>query len=99
MKAKLVVSDEARQKLMFAMQEFNRDRNALSELAFERGSHRKYDIHHEGYDAKSMTISLDSQTITNLNLTPCDFCLFTCRENVPLLPCLNAIRGWRLSAG
>jgi len=31
------------------MEEFNRACNTLSELAFQRDLHRRYDIHHDGY--------------------------------------------------
>ena len=48
-KAKLVVSAEAKQELKSTMEEFNRACNTLSEMAFQRNLHRKYDIHHAGY--------------------------------------------------
>jgi len=48
-KAKLVLAASAGKELKFAMEEFNRACNTLSELAFQRDLHRKYDIHHEGY--------------------------------------------------
>src|SRR5262245_40403194 len=48
-KAKLVLAASDRQELKSAMEEFNRACNTLSELAFQRDLHRKYDIHHEGY--------------------------------------------------
>ena len=47
-KAKLVLAASARQELKFTMEEFNRACNTLSELAFQRDLHRKYDIHHAG---------------------------------------------------
>jgi predicted transposase len=48
-KAKLVVTPEARQELKSTMEEFNRACNTLSELAFQQNLHREYDIHHKGY--------------------------------------------------
>ena len=48
-KAKLVLAASDGKELKSAMEEFNRACNTLSELAFQRDLHRKYDIHHEGY--------------------------------------------------
>jgi len=48
-KAKLVLAASAGKELKLALEEFNRACNTLSELAFQRDLHRKYDIHHEGY--------------------------------------------------
>ena len=47
-KTKLVLAPSDRQELKLAMDEFNRACNTLSELAFQRDLHRKYDIHHQG---------------------------------------------------
>jgi putative transposase len=64
-KAKLVVTPEARQELKAAMEEFNRACNTLSELAFQRDLHRKYDIHHEGYRLIREETNLPSQHVVN----------------------------------
>src|SRR6516165_6271665 len=64
-KAKLVLTASARQELNFAMEEFNRACNTLSELAFERDLHRKYDIHHQGYRLIREETSLPSQHVIN----------------------------------
>src|SRR5215813_4403477 len=64
-KAKLYVSAEARQELKFAMEEFNRACNTLSELAFQRDLHRKYDIHHEGYRLIREETNLPAQHVIN----------------------------------
>src|SRR5215813_3585879 len=64
-KAKLYVSAEARQELKFAMEEFNRACNTLSELAFQRDLHRRYDIHHEGYRLIRGETNLPAQHVIN----------------------------------
>ena len=48
-KAKLVITTKDRQELESTMEEFNRACNTISELAFQRDLHRKYDIHHQAY--------------------------------------------------
>ena len=64
-KAKLVVSAQARQELKFAMEEFNRACNTLSELSFQRDLHRQYDIHHQGYRLMRQETVLPSQHVIN----------------------------------
>jgi putative transposase len=64
-KAKLVLADSAGKELKFAMEEFNRACNTLSELAFQRDLHRKYDIHHEGYRLIREGTTLPSQHVVN----------------------------------
>src|SRR5215470_4520787 len=64
-KAKLVLTACARKELKFAMEEFNRACNTLSELAFQRDLHRKYDIHHEGYRLIRQETDLPSQRVIN----------------------------------
>src|SRR5262249_3467077 len=64
-KAKLVVSAEAKLELKSTMEEFNRACNTLSELAFQQDLHRKYDIHHEGYRLMREETSLPSQHVIN----------------------------------
>src|SRR5882672_254430 len=64
-KAKLVLAASDRQELKFAMEEFNRACNTLSELAFQRDLHRKYDIHHQGYRLIREENSLPSQHVIN----------------------------------
>jgi putative transposase len=64
-KAKLVLAASAGKDLKFAIQEFNRACNTLSELAFQRDLHRKYDIHHQGYRLIRQESSLPSQHVIN----------------------------------
>jgi putative transposase len=64
-KAKLVLEAGAGKELKFAMEEFNRACNTLSELAFQRDLHRKYDIHHEGYRLIREETTLPSQHVIN----------------------------------
>ena len=64
-KAKLVLAPSHRQELKLAMEEFNRACNTLSELAFERDLHRKYDIHHQGYRLIRQETNLPSQHVIN----------------------------------
>jgi putative transposase len=64
-KAKLVVSAQARQELKFALEEFNRACNTLSELAFQCDLHRRYDIHHQGYRLIRQETDLPSQHVIN----------------------------------
>ena len=64
-KAKLVVSPEARHELKSTLEEFNRACNTLSELAFQHDLHRKYDIHHEGYRLIRGETNLPSQHVIN----------------------------------
>src|SRR5262245_66403892 len=64
-KAKLVLAAVAGQELKSAMEEFNRACNTLSELAFQRDLHRKYDIHHEGYRLIRKETNLPSQHVVN----------------------------------
>jgi putative transposase len=64
-KAKLVLAASAGKELKFAMEEFNRACNTLSELAFQRDLHRKYDIHHQGYHLIRQETSLPSQHVIN----------------------------------
>src|SRR5215475_1086762 len=47
------------------MEEFNRACNTLSELAFQRDLHRKYDIHHAGYRLIRQGTNLPSQHVIN----------------------------------
>ena len=64
-KAKLIVTPEAAAELKLTMREFNKACNTLSELAFQKDLHRKYDIHHEGYDLIRSETSLPSQHVIN----------------------------------
>ena len=64
-KAKLVMASSAAQELKSTMEEFNRACNTLSELAFQRDLHRKYDIHHEGYRLISQETNLPAQHVIN----------------------------------
>ena len=64
-KAKLVLAASAGKELKFAMEGFNRACNTLSELAFQRDLHRKYDIHHEGYRLIREETTLPSQHVVN----------------------------------
>src|SRR5499433_3873382 len=64
-KAKLVLAASARKELKFAMEEFNRACNTLSELAFQRDLHRQYDIHHQGYRLIRQETDLPSQHVIN----------------------------------
>ncbi len=64
-KAKLVVSPGDSKRLKSAMEEFNRACNTLSELAFQRNLHRKYDIHHQGYRLIREETNLPAQHVIN----------------------------------
>src|SRR5215831_3761990 len=64
-KAKLVLATSAGKELKFAMEEFNRACNTLSELAFQHDLHRQYDIHHQGYRLIRQETSLPSQHVIN----------------------------------
>jgi putative transposase len=64
-KAKLVLVTSDGKELKSAMEEFNRACNTLSELAFQRDLHRKYDIHHQGYRLIRQETSLPSQHVIN----------------------------------
>jgi putative transposase len=64
-KAKLVLAPSDREELKLALEEFNRACNTLSELAFERDLHRKYDIHHQGYRLIRQETNLPSQHVIN----------------------------------
>src|SRR5262245_5318346 len=64
-KAKLVMTATAGQELKSTMEEFNRACNTLSELAFQRDLHRKYDIHHEGYRLIRQETNLPAQHVIN----------------------------------
>src|SRR5262247_1067533 len=64
-KAKLILAANAGKELKFAMEEFNRACNTLSELAFQRDLHRRYDIHHQGYRLIRQETNLPSQHVIN----------------------------------
>jgi putative transposase len=64
-KAKLVMAATARQELKSTLEEFNRACNTLSELAFQRDLHRKYDIHHQGYRLIRQETNLPAQHVIN----------------------------------
>jgi putative transposase len=64
-KAKLVLDSNAAQELKSTMEEFNRACNTLSELAFQRDLHRKYDIHHQGYRLIRQETNLPAQHVIN----------------------------------
>jgi putative transposase len=64
-KAKLVLAASAAQELKSTLEEFNRACATLSELAFQRDLHRKYDIHHEGYRLIRQETNLPSQHVIN----------------------------------
>jgi len=64
-KAKLVLAASAGKDLKFAIEEFNRACNTLSELAFQRDLHRKYDIHHSGYRLIRQETDLPAQHVIN----------------------------------
>ncbi|HEU0177491.1 MAG TPA: transposase [Blastocatellia bacterium] len=59
------MASSAEQELKSAMEEFNRACNTLSELAFQRDLHRRYDIHHEGYRLIRDETNLPSQHVIN----------------------------------
>jgi hypothetical protein len=59
------MATNAAQELKSTMEEFNRACNTLSELAFQRDLHRKYDIHHQGYRLIRKETSLPSQHVIN----------------------------------
>jgi IS605 OrfB family transposase len=61
----LVLAASAAQELKSTMEEFNRACNTLSELAFQRDLHRRYDIHHEGYRLIRGETNLPSQHVIN----------------------------------
>ena len=61
----MVLAASAGKELKSAMEEFNRACNTLSELAFQRDLHRKYDIHHQGYRLIRQETSLPSQHVIN----------------------------------
>jgi putative transposase len=64
-KAKLVLAASAAQELKSTLEEFNRACNTLSELAFQRDLHRRYDIHHQGYRLIRQETNLPSQHVIN----------------------------------
>jgi len=64
-KAKLVMATNRRRELKITMEEFNRACNTLSELAFQRDLHRKYDIHHTGYRLIRQETDLPAQHVIN----------------------------------
>ncbi len=64
-KAKLVLAAGAGKELKSAMEEFNRACNTLSDLAFQRDLHRRYDIHHEGYRLIREETNLPAQHVVN----------------------------------
>src|SRR5262249_8335571 len=64
-KAKLTLGSSVGKDLKAAMEEFNRACDTLSELAFERDLHRKYDIHHEGYRLIREETNLPAQHVIN----------------------------------
>ena len=64
-KAKLVMAASAAQELKSTMEEFDRACNTLSELAFQRDLHRKYDIHHQGYRLVRQETDLPAQHVIN----------------------------------
>jgi putative transposase len=64
-KAKLVLDSNAAQELKSTMEVFNRACNTLSELAFQRDLHRKYDIHHQGYRLIRQETNLPAQHVIN----------------------------------
>ncbi len=64
-KAKLVLTHSAAQELKSTMEEFSRACNTISELAFQRDLHRKYDIHHEAYRLIRQETNLPSQHVIN----------------------------------
>jgi len=64
-KAKSVLAAGVGYELKFAMEEFNRACDTLSELAFQRDLHRKYDVHHKGYRLIREETNLPSQRVIN----------------------------------
>jgi predicted transposase len=64
-KAKLVLSAEAKAELKATMEEFNRGCNLASELAFQENLHRKYDIHHAAYHLLREETLLPAQHVIN----------------------------------
>jgi hypothetical protein len=64
-KANLLMAASAAQELKSTMEEFNRACNTLSELAFQRDLHRKYDIHHQGYRLVRQETDLPAQYVIN----------------------------------
>ncbi len=61
----MVLPTGARKELKSTLEEFNRACNTLSELAFQRDLHRRYDIHHEGYRLIRDETNLPSQHVIN----------------------------------
>ena len=59
------MASDAAQELKSTMEEFNRACNTLSELAFQRDLHRKYDIHHQGYRLIRLETNLPAQHVIN----------------------------------
>src|SRR5262245_66222903 len=64
-KAKVVVTAQARQQLMATMEEFNRACNTLSDLAFQQDLRRKFDLHHAGYHLIRKETTLPAQHVIN----------------------------------
>src|SRR5262249_41879417 len=64
-KVKLVPAATAAKELKSTMEEFNRARNTLSDLAFQRDLHRRYDIHHQLYRRRRQETDLHSQHVIN----------------------------------
>jgi len=64
-KAKLMLSAEARLSLKSTMEEFNRACNTLSQMAYELNLHRKYDLHHSGYRLIRQEMTLPAQHVIN----------------------------------
>src|SRR5262249_28388607 len=61
----LVLAPSSGQELKSTMEEFNSACNTLSELAFQRDLHRKYDIHHQGYRLIREETNLLAQHVVN----------------------------------
>src|SRR5262249_18360338 len=64
-KAKLVVTPEAKRELKSTVVEVNRACNTLSEMAFQQDLHRKDDLHHAGYRLIREETSLPAQHVIN----------------------------------
>jgi IS605 OrfB family transposase len=64
-KAKLLLSAEARLSLRSTMEEFNRACNTLSQMAYELNLHRKYDLHHSSYRLIRQETTLPAQHVIN----------------------------------
>jgi putative transposase len=64
-RAKLITTTEVGKALKFAMEEFNRACNIISELSFQQNLRRRYEIHHAAYRLIRAETNLPSQHVIN----------------------------------